>query len=442
MINFAFKTRVHLNKKQRSVFNRWAGSRRYAFNYALDLCNRYRDSNEGKLPISLIDEYDKVFNAGKYPLGFVKKTRSLPCIGTAQHEWYREVPSSIGQAAIKEDLKRSWKSFFAKKSKQPPQFQGRSRKKSFYLSNGELKQTHITVKSVCLPKNTGTARLGDLPKWFSRSHLMGTTFSLNAGKWYVSFSVEMQDEDFYRKTEEREKSVGVDIGVVKYAALSNGEFFYAPRKLKKLEKRTACINRKISANDRHRVLSVVTRCPTCCTKEINGYQDKKKFCNECKENLKGLSSRKTKLLNALKRTKAKQVSIRDNMSHQLTTDLVKRFDKVAIEDLSVKAMTQSAKGTVEEPGTDVKKKSRYNRALLNVAPYRFRTQLGYKSSRYGAQVALVPPKDTSITCSECGHIEEDNRKTQARFVCQSCGYTKNADVNAAINIDNRGNAPE
>jgi putative transposase len=49
-------------------------------------------------------------------------------------------------------------------------------------------------------------------------------------------------------------------------------------------------------------------------------------------------------------------------------------------------------------------------------------------------VVKVDPRNTSRTCSECGHCEKDNRKSQAKFLCVSCGMSMNADANAALNI--------
>ena len=439
MIPFAFKTRVHINNKQQSAFNRWAGSRRYAFNYALQLCNEYREQNDGKLQLTKINDFDKLFNAGKYPEGHTKRTKGDPFTGTGEHEWFRDVPASIGQAAIKSNLKDAWKRHFTGQSR-PPKFQGRSRRKSFYLSNIELKPSQIRDSVIHLPKGLGIARLGDLPKWFYDCKLMGTTFSCTAGKWEVSFTLEIPEEVYYRKVSNKETSVGVDIGVVKYAALSNGEDHYSPDELKRLQKRSEAIQRKMSANDRHRVLSVVSKCSSCCNKGINGYQDNKKFCHGCRDNLRGLSARKKKLLASLQRVKAKMSQIRNNMSHQLSTDLVKRFDRIAIEDLAVTNMTKSAKGTAEEPGKQIKQKAGLNKALLNVAPFKFRTLLEYKADRYGSQVVIVPPRNTSRACSQCGHTAAANRKTQADFACQECGYTKNADTNAALNIEAKGYA--
>jgi putative transposase len=101
-------------------------------------------------------------------------------------------------------------------------------------------------------------------------------------------------------------------------------------------------------------------------------------------------------------------------------------------------MTKSAKGSVESPGNRIKQKSGLNRALLNIAPYKFRAQLEYKKKYYQNEVKAINPRNTSRECPSCNHISADNRKSQALFLCVICGHTANADVNASINIENRG----
>lgn len=60
--------------------------------------------------------------------------------------------------------------------------------------------------------------------------------------------------------------------------------------------------------------------------------------------------------------------------------------------------------------------------------------LSYKAALAGVPVVTVDPRNTSRTCSACGHCEKDNRKSQERFLCISCGMSMNADKNAALNI--------
>ena len=101
-------------------------------------------------------------------------------------------------------------------------------------------------------------------------------------------------------------------------------------------------------------------------------------------------------------------------------------------------MTRSAKGTVEEPGRNVKAKSGLNRAILNVAPFQFRAQLEYKILSTGGEIISVDPKFTSQTCNVCGVVDAKSRRSQDKFKCTSCGYEENADINAARVILARG----
>jgi putative transposase len=107
---------------------------------------------------------------------------------------------------------------------------------------------------------------------------------------------------------------------------------------------------------------------------------------------------------------------------------------VVLEDLKIKNMTKSAKGTLENPGTNVKAKAGLNRAILHQNWGQFTEFLQYKADLAGTIVEKVNPAYTSQRCSACGHIARENRENQAVFICKKCGHTQNADHNAAINI--------
>lgn len=105
-----------------------------------------------------------------------------------------------------------------------------------------------------------------------------------------------------------------------------------------------------------------------------------------------------------------------------------------MENLKTKDMAKSAKGTKENPGTNVKLKSNLNRSILDQGWYTFQAYLSYKLNWRDGRLLLVPPKNTSLKCRICGHIEKENRQRQEVFQCQNCGHTENADLNASINI--------
>ncbi|MDF2744998.1 MAG: transposase, partial [Actinomycetia bacterium] len=87
--------------------------------------------------------------------------------------------------------------------------------------------------------------------------------------------------------------------------------------------------------------------------------------------------------------RARQARRRQDFIHKLTTDLAKNHGWVAVEDLRVKGMTRSAKGTREEPGRNVKAKASLNRTVLDNAPYERQHQLAYKAPRFGSELRLV-----------------------------------------------------
>lgn len=125
---------------------------------------------------------------------------------------------------------------------------------------------------------------------------------------------------------------------------------------------------------------------------------------------------------------------RHDVLHQLTTMIVENQDIIFLEGLDVQKMAKSNKGTLENPGTDVKKKSKLNRNILKQGWGYARIFLKYKSMWRGKLCHDdVPPFYTSQTCYECRYREEKNRVGD-NFLCLRCKHEDHADVNAAKNI--------
>ena len=147
-----------------------------------------------------------------------------------------------------------------------------------------------------------------------------------------------------------------------------------------------------------------------------------------------LSNRARRVHGQLRKLHRKQRRRRENAAHRHSRKLADTAEAVVLEDLDTQAMTRSAKGTVEQPGTNVKAKSGLNREILASGWGRLERNLEYKAGL----VVKVDPAYTSQTCAVCGHVSKENRKTQATFKCTACGHTANADRNAAVNILDRG----
>jgi putative transposase len=101
-------------------------------------------------------------------------------------------------------------------------------------------------------------------------------------------------------------------------------------------------------------------------------------------------------------------------------------------------MTKSAKGTKETPGKQVKQKAGLNRSIIQQSWGLFFELLEYKLHERGGQLIMIDPKYTSQACNVCGHVDKNNRKSQSKLECISCGHSDNADLNGAKNILDRG----
>ena len=141
----------------------------------------------------------------------------------------------------------------------------------------------------------------------------------------------------------------------------------------------------------------------------------------------------------LRRVEQKKSDSRNGFQHRLTTQLVKTYQTICIEDTKTHQMTKSAKGTAENPGKNVRQKSGLNREILAQGWYGIRSKLEYKCLWNHRSFVPVPAPYTSLACPECGSTDKLNRLSRDIFKCTDCGHTNDADVNAAENIRRRGN---
>ncbi|MFP3992178.1 transposase [Streptomyces sp. E11-3] len=129
--------------------------------------------------------------------------------------------------------------------------------------------------------------------------------------------------------------------------------------------------------------------------------------------------------------KACEANRRKDWCEKTSTMLARTFDLIRFEKLNIQTMTRSAKGTIEQPGKQVRQKAGLNRAILAQGWGLLRQRTEHKAP---GRVEDVPAPYTSQRCSACGWIEKNSRKSQAEFVCVSCGFACNADENSAHNV--------
>jgi IS605 OrfB family transposase len=138
---------------------------------------------------------------------------------------------------------------------------------------------------------------------------------------------------------------------------------------------------------------------------------------------------------ALKRSARREAAFRRDVNHSISKTLVA-------------VATGTERGLALEDLQDIRERTRFRqpqRAKMSGWAFtQLRTFVEYKARLAGVPVILVDPRHTSQECSCCHHVARDNRRSQAVFSCRRCGYTVNADFNAAMNIRCRAlvNAPE
>jgi putative transposase len=211
-----------------------------------------------------------------------------------------------------------------------------------------------------------------------------------AGRWHLAFAVIPPPVDGPGTGQ----VVGVDRGVAVSAALSTGERLSVPGL------------RETEANRLRRLQRRLARA-------------------------KPGSNRRARVKTAIARLKARQTDRRKDWVEQASTRLARRYDLIRVEDLKIKNMVRSARGTIAAPGTNVRAKAGLNRSIHAAGWGRLVMRLEDKAP---GRVEKVDPAYTSQICHACGHRAADNRESQAVFRCRACGHTDHADVNAAENI--------
>jgi putative transposase len=212
-----------------------------------------------------------------------------------------------------------------------------------------------------------------------------------AGRWHIAFAHVPEPI-----TSPSDGSVvGIDRGVAVSAALSTGELLHAPGLTPGESKRVKVLQQRLARAQRG-------------------------------------SHRRARTKLAIAKLRARETDRRKDWVEKTTTDIARRFDTIRIEALDVRAMTRSARGTVEQPGVRVAQKRGLNRAINRSCWGLLAVRLQHKAR---GRVEQVPAAYTSQRCSVCGHVAPGNRKSQAVFECEACDTGPcNADVNAARNI--------
>ena len=151
------------------------------------------------------------------------------------------------------------------------------------------------------------------------------------------------------------------------------------------------------------------------------------------------SSNREKIKKTISTLHKKISNKRENFLHNESRKLVNEYDLICMEDLNVKGMTKSSKGTIEKPGKKVKQKSGLNRSLNDVSLGSFMNMIDYKAKFDGKHTVKIDRfYPSSKTCNCCGTINEDLKLSDRTWTCNGCGTELDRDYNAALNIKEEG----
>lgn len=288
--------------------------------------------------------------------------------------WFSEVYSDTLQDVL-DRLDFTFKKFFTGSGF--PKFSKKGTYNSFTFKRSFVVKEH-TIK---LPK------IGEV-KYFNSRPIVGTpktaTIIKEVDGWFICITSKYNTE-FDQIIVDNQNAIGIDMGVVKTFTLSDGSTIMKPKtdlsRIKKLQ-------RKLS-------------------RQKKGSKEREKTKIQVQKAWKKVSNQRLDFL------------------HKTTTNLVKSYSAIYIEDLKLQKMQGGGLTNV-------------NRDMSDNNFSMFKELLKYKTIEKGKHLGLVNPAYTSQTCSACGSVDKKSRLSQADFVCTSCGTILNADVNASQNILREG----
>jgi putative transposase len=358
----AYKYRIYPNKKQQELIQKTFGCSRFVYNYFLDL--RIKEYKENAKSLSYNDSSKLLTQLKKELL------------------WLKEPDKDSLQKSLK-DLDVAYQNFF-KKHSGFPRFKSKKDRYKSYRTSCTNSNIQFCEKHIKLPK-LGMIKVRD--KHIPNGRILNATISQEPnGHYYVSLCCTEVLFEQYKKTN---KNIGIDLGIVDFAIFSDGIKIENPRFYEKSELKLAKLQKELSR------------------KSIGS---------------SNWNNARIKVANLQKHISNQ----RNDFLQKLTTEIVKNYDVIAIEDLDVKSMKETNSST-------------RNKRIGDVSWSEFRRQLTYKTQWYGKQLSVVDRYfPSSQICNVCGNKDGKKLENIRYWICPCCNAKLDRDVNAAINILNEG----
>ena len=381
----AIKVRLNPNNKQLTKLFQYAGSARFAYNWAINREEEnYKQGNKFLSDMDLRKEFTQLKKLSEY-------------------KWLNEVSNNVTKQAIK-DACSVYKNFFKGQSKFPKFKSRKHSTPSFYQDNIKIQftDTHVKVEAFSMSKKQNKQKLNWIKLYEKRKiptdcKYLNPRFTYDGLYWYVSVSIEVDDNT--ENTPLLNEGIGIDLGIKDLSVCSDKNTYKninKTQKVKKLEKKKRRLQRSISKK----------------------YNKNKKGENYCKTS--NIIKREKELLKISKRL----TNIRQNYLHQTTSEIVKRKPSfICIEDLNVSGMM---------------KNRHLSKAVQEQGLYEFRRQIEYKAKWNNIPVIIADRFfPSSKMCSCCGHIKKDLKLSDRIYKCE-CGNIINRDFQASLNLKKYG----
>lgn len=379
------KLRLYPNATQRAQLWQMFGNTRFVWNQMLAMANtRYANNPKSTF-------------VGEYDMNYLLKQLKV------EYPFLKESDSS-SLIVVNHNLAQAFKMLF-KKQGGHPKFKSRNNLTQSYTGRSTCKI--IAKRRMQLPKlgsirTSKTSHINDLVNHNDFKVKQYTISHDATGHYYLSLQVETTITELPKT----DKVVGIDLGIADLAITSNGDK-YTTFNSDWNNKQAIAWQRKFSKR-KHRALVKV--------RQYNHNHKDTKLELEDYQNWQRARQTKARYQTNITRQ-------RHDYLHKITTELVKTYDVIVIEDLKAKNLL---------------KNHNLASSISNASWYQFRTMLEYKCAWYGKQLVIVSPKYTSQICSNCGFNSGKKSLDVREWTCPHCHKHHDRDINAAVNILNQG----